>query len=162
MASQLSTSAIAAVVAFASLGGWVAPAIAQLPPEPEWRPVDPQPLPSNELPFSLQTTLLRAGDTLGATFVDDDTLYFDPRETRAASLYIRNDVFDASGNVAIPAGTLPDASNTSLRMYSEAARISLGSKYRVSSSTNVAPNASPARSTIAVCSEKGSSLEGRG
>ena len=107
MASQLSTSAIAAAVTIASLGGWVAPAIAQLPPEPEWRPVDPQPLPSNELPFSLQTAIvLRAGDALGATFVDDDTLYFDPREIRAASLYIRNDVFDASGNVAIPAGTM--------------------------------------------------------
>ena len=106
MANQHSRAAIAAVVAFASVSGWIAPVLAQLPPQPDWRPVDPQPLPSNELPFSLQAALLRAGDTLGVTFVDNDTLYFDPRETRAASLYIRNDVFDASGNVAIPAGTL--------------------------------------------------------
>lgn len=106
MASQHSKSAIATIVAIASLSGWVAPAMAQLPPQPDWRPVEPQPLPSDELPFSLQTALLRAGDTLGATFVDNDTLYFDPRETRASSLYIRSDVFDASGNVVIPSGTL--------------------------------------------------------
>ncbi|MGK7911950.1 MAG: hypothetical protein AB4050_10800 [Synechococcus sp.] len=106
LANQLSKSAIAAVVAVVSISGRAVPVVAQLPPEPDWRPVNPQPLPSNELPFALQAALLRAGDTLGATFVDDDTLYFDPRETRAASLYIRSDVFDASGNVAIPSGTL--------------------------------------------------------
>lgn len=107
MASQLSKSAIAVAISIASVGGWIAPAVAQLPSEPDWRPVNPQPLPSNELPFSLQTSiLLRAGDALGTTFIDDDTLYFDPRDTRPASLTIVNDIFDASGNVAIPAGSL--------------------------------------------------------
>ncbi|MGK7906140.1 MAG: hypothetical protein AB4040_02785 [Synechococcus sp.] len=82
-------------------------AMAQLPLDPEWRPVTPKPLPSDELPFTLQTQiLLRAGDALGTRFSEADTLYFDPRETRAGSLQLRNDLRDAVGNVVVPAGAL--------------------------------------------------------
>ena len=109
MANQRPNPAIAVVL---SLAGWcssglVLPAFAQLPPNPQWRPVTPQPLPSNDLPFAVQTgILLRSGDALGTTFMANDTLYFDPRETRPVSLEVSTDIYDASGNVVVPAGAL--------------------------------------------------------
>lgn len=109
MANQLAIPAIAVAL---SLAGWCTDgltptALAQLPPNPQWRPVTPQPLPSNDLPFAVQASiLLRSGDALGTTYSADNTLYFDPRETRAGSLQVRTDIYDASGNVVVPAGSL--------------------------------------------------------
>ncbi|WP_017326168.1 hypothetical protein [Synechococcus sp. PCC 7336] len=81
--------------------------IAQFPNNGEWRPVNPEPLPPEEVPFSLQATIaLQAGDTVGAAYRDRRNLYLDPNETRSVALQISTDIRDAFGNIAIPAGAI--------------------------------------------------------
>ena len=81
--------------------------LAQSIDEDEWRPVNPEPLPPEEIPFSLRSSIaLQAGDTIGAAYRARRTLYLDPNETRSIALQVSTDIRDAFGNVAIPAGAV--------------------------------------------------------